>query len=91
MENDKILDEIYTNLQNRKVYGYVVNKVRYPYFCEVLYKTMKGYIGWHNYGSSANKNTKEDLKFIIKKIFLLTPKEFVEKYECRNIEDIYEV
>lgn len=88
MENNKIINEIYSNLQNKKVYGRMFTNVKYPFFDIVLYKTLGNYIGWHSYGSSANKNTKEDLKWIIETIFRLTPKEFIKRYECRSVEDI---
>ena len=88
-KNENLLDKIYNNLQQDKVYGRMVTNVRYPYFDTVLYKTITGFIGWHNFGSSANKNTKEDLKWIIETIFKCTPKEFVETYECRNAKEIY--
>lgn len=77
------LKMIYNNLQNGKVYGRMFDNCRYPFFDSVLYKTNTGFIGWKNYGSSANKNTLKELKWIIEVIFHCTPEEFVALYECR--------
>lgn len=79
----EVLKTIYNNLQNGKVYGRMFNKCKYPYFNIVLYKTIDGFIGWKNYGSSANKNTLKELEWIIKVIFHCTPEEFIVIYECR--------
>lgn len=91
INQNKIINEIYNNLQQDKVYGQVITNVRFPYFNKVLYKTIYNNIGWRCCGSSANKNTKEDLKWIIETIFQCTPEEFVQTYECKTIEEINEM
>ena len=85
------IDDIYENLMNGGVYGYQVNYVRYPYFCYVLNLGTCGWTGrklfyWHHAGSSANRATKKELKWILGNIFEMTPDEFCEKYECRRAE-----
>ena len=76
------LHVIYNNLQKGKVYGYDFTNVRFPFFKIVLSKNGR-FIHWSNYGSSANKNTLKDLKWIIEVIFECTPEDFVQKFECR--------
>lgn len=84
MTEKKILEAIYKNLQNGGVYGHMITNVRYPYFKWNLYLTSKIYIGWTNAGSSANKNTLEDLAWIIKTIFETSPSGFIRRYELRS-------
>ena len=53
----------------------------YPYFNTVLTLSPdKKYIRWNNYGGSSNKNTLEDLNWIITEIFNKTPEEFKNEY-----------
>ena len=89
------IDIIYKNLMNGMTYGYVIKNVRFPYFHNALYKgrsiATKKFFIWNNYGSSANKATKKDLKWIIEVIFKMTPEEFINHYECRKWEDTYDV
>ena len=63
------------------------------YFWRVL-SADKQYIRWCHYGSSANKRTMEDLKWIITVIFRMTPEEFLYKYttysEWKRINSYYE-
>lgn len=87
-----MLNTIYDNLMNGMKYGYVVKgkNIRYPYWHEVLGKHWcKPYFFWNNYGSSANRANKKELKFIIEVIFKMTPEEFVKKYECRKAGDYH--
>ena len=91
INQNKILNEIYNNLQQNKVYGEMITNMRFPYFHIVLYKTTQNNIGWRNYSSSANKNTIESLKWIIETIFKCTPEDFVRTYECKTIEEINKI
>ena len=47
-----------------------------------IYKTLQGNIGWNYYGSSANKNTNRDLRWLLETIFdnceTVTPAEYSE-------------
>lgn len=82
MTQNEALDKIYYNLLNGGYYGKLYTNMRYAYFDINL--TCDGrYIHWNRYGSSANKVTKEDLSWIITKIFDTTPIEFVKEYELR--------
>lgn len=80
METNPTLQQIYNNLQDGRIYGYDFTKCKYPFFDPVLYLTKGGYIGWHHYGSSAAENKIEDLDWLIREIFRMTPEEFVQKY-----------
>ena len=75
------LDEIYNNLLKGRVYGYQVDNVRYPYFSVTLsYDSIHNLFRWRHYGSSANKATKEELTWIIEKIFDMFPEQFAKTY-----------
>lgn len=83
-----MLDEIYNNLLKGRVYGCQIDNVRYPYFSVVLsYDSIHNLFHWHHYGSSANKATKEELAWIIEKIFDMTPERFAQTYTSRY-EDV---
>lgn len=79
MKNSEAFDEIYSNLKRGIVYGENITNVRFPYFRTVLSCDGK-YWFWSHYGSSANKATKSELRWILSKIFKLTPIEFLEEY-----------
>ena len=90
-EDEKKLKEIYNNLQSGITYGEDMDRehhswINYPYFNAVLYlianspTSAEEVIGWRHYGSSANKNTEKDLKWILDNIFNMTPTEFTSKY-----------
>lgn len=90
-EDEKKLKEIYNNLQAGITYGEDMDRehhswINYPYFNAVLYlianspTSTEEVIGWRHYGSSANKNTEKDLKWILDNIFNMTPTEFTSKY-----------
>lgn len=90
-EDEKKLKEIYNNLQAGITYGEDMDRehhswINYPYFNAVLYlianspTSTEEVIGWRHYGSSANKNTEKDLKWILDNIFNMTPTEFTNKY-----------
>ena len=103
--DEKKLNEIYNNLQAGITYGEDMDKehhswITYPYFDTVLWlmanspHTAEEVIGWRHYGSSANKNTLEDLKWILDNIFEMTPTEFTSKYitnkESKLLDESYE-
>ena len=72
------LKEIYENINSGKKYGYVMEKVKYPFFDTVL-SANEQYIYWQHFGSSANKNTIESLAWILKNIFKLSPEKFIKE------------
>ena len=75
------LNRIYENINRGYCYGYFVSNVRYPYFDTCLSVSENGeFIRWTHYGSSANKNTKQALQWIIETIFKTTADEFEKKY-----------
>lgn len=68
------------------------------YFWDVMYVGTsevngKTYIYWRHAGSSANKCTKENLRWLLKEIYHMTPAEFIAEYttyhEFCRIEKIY--
>lgn len=77
-----MLNQIFNEINNGKVFGYMMNNVKYPFFNPVLYLTNGGFIGWTNFGSSANKNTIKDLEWILDNIFCMTADEFLSTYTC---------
>lgn len=91
-----LLKEIFRNLQNGRIYGRDVTNVTYPYFDRVLYLIWddaghtKKAIGWSIYGSSANKNTIEDLKWVLDNIFEMKPSEFIATYKTDLDTKLYE-
>ena len=76
------LEKIYEMLQNGESFGEILpHRLGGVFFWDVLCLSPTGeYIRWRNYGSSANKNTKKDLRWILTEIFKMTPEEFMEKY-----------
>lgn len=85
---DDALHRIYRNLLMERSYGYFStfnNGERYIH--DVLYLTDYGNIGWNHYGSSANKCTLKELKWIITKIFDTTPEEFEDRYVLNWFDD----
>ena len=82
-KNDSIKRNI-QQYQQREKYGDIVKNVKYPFFWTVLIADEK-YIYWRYFGESANDNTLDALAWILKNIFELTPEEFIEKYECREV------
>lgn len=68
------------------------------YFWDVMYAgtsevTGKTLIFWRHYGSSANKCTRKDLRWLLKEIYHMTPAEFLAEYttlrEFNRIENMY--
>lgn len=86
MKNEA-LDRIWGNINAGMRYGRDFLNVAYPFFEEVLYigtgTGLKKYIFWRHYGSSANRVTKADLRWVIETIFRMTPEEFERAYEAR--------
>lgn len=86
--DDQLIDIIYDNLKNGLKYSrfyswdyYNNQPLKYPHFHTVLsYDPVKKLWIWTNYGSSANKATKKELKWILKNIFDCTAKEFIQDY-----------
>lgn len=89
MENTNSLQEIYNNLQKGGRYGEYY-AMRFPGFWNVLFKTVGGNIGWNHYGESANKNTLENLEWILTVIFRMTADEFLSKYKLYTAEKMAE-
>lgn len=80
INEEEILHEIFTNILKGKSYG----KLRKGWtdYCLYLIDNERGYyIGWTHYGSSAHKVKLSELKWILEKIFKMTPSEFVKEYE----------
>ena len=83
MNNTEALNVIYINLKKGKRYGYMVRNVRYPYFhTDLMYDGQ--YWCWHNYGSSANRATKKELKWIIETIYKMSPVEFINNKQLKG-------
>ena len=79
-QNKLALNEIYRNINNGYCYQEYIWYVKYIYFNTVLSLTHKNNIFWQNYGSSCNKNTIDELNWIITVIFKMTPYEFKENF-----------
>lgn len=87
MTQKQAIDKIYRDLNAGRRYGRDILNVTYPYFSSALWITECGNIGWQHYGSSAERNTKKDLNWIIKIIFKLSPVEFLSVY-YRDTESV---
>ena len=84
---NEILREIMDDLKHEYSFGYDSvwdyyhdKPLPYPYFNSVLYRTANGNIGWEHFGSSANKFTLHDLRWIIETIFDDTPSHFLQRF-----------
>lgn len=88
------LHQINQKLKNGEIFGKDVfswpngNGPRFPYFHAVL-SYGKDYNGenifrWTHYGSSANRATLKDLKWIITVIFKTTPSRFLQEYITKS-------
>ena len=92
MRYSKELNIIYNALVSGESFGkftywnyYKNEPFQYPFFHTMLYKHYcKNILCWENYGSSANKATKEQLQWIITNIFNTTPKMFIKEYITRT-------
>ena len=74
-----MLEQIYEELMAGESYGEIVTNCRYPHFHYVLWKQF-GFFHWNHYGSSANKATVEDLRWIIEHVFKMTAEQFAKTY-----------
>ena len=75
------IDRIYENINKGYQYGKFIHNVKYPYFHTCLSVSENGeFIRWTHFGSSANRNTKQALQWIIETIFTTTADEFEHKY-----------
>ena len=102
MTEKQALNEIFKNIKSGEVYGYIRfwdyyhnEKLRFPYFENVLFETFPcRNIGYCHFGSSATKETKENLAFVIHTIFNLSAIDFLKKYitetQARNAISGYE-
>ena len=85
---------IYSMLLSGESFG-TINQFRLggTYFHDVL-STDKTYIRWTHYGSSANKTSLENLKWILTNIFKTTPEQFLLDYttysEWKRINNCYQ-
>lgn len=82
-----MFEKIWNYLQEGKSFGYyseTVNKALGNYIWNHVLYIEGNYIRWSYYGSSAEKITKENLRWILKNIFEMTPAEFLEKYQIYN-------
>lgn len=88
MKYSKALNEIYENINAGNSYGKDFLNVRYPFFDTAL-SANKQYIYWRHYGSSANKNTRKELYWIITVIFRMSPEQFLQEYITEDQSKFY--
>lgn len=85
MNNTEALNIIYKHLKLGRRFGKWIPNVRYPYFnVNLVMSPDEKYWRWQNYGSSANRANKKELKWVIETIFKMKPIEFLEEYQCRD-------
>lgn len=78
------LEIIFNNINTGKTYGKMFTKCKYPFFnINLCLGNNSKFIYWNSFGSSHNKNTLTDLRWIIETIFHTTPEKFILDYECR--------
>ena len=76
------LHNLYKKLKAGFVYGKNIENVRYPYFhINLSYSQITHYLRWEHFGSSANKCTISDLKWILEVIFKTSAIGFLATYE----------
>ena len=87
----QVLDHIYDNICKKwYTYGEYIesnNKAVGDYIFWWVLSCDGSYIHWRNYGSSAIKNSKSELAWLLVKVFEMTPSEFVDKYICVDINN----
>jgi hypothetical protein len=93
MAYSEALNRIYNNLKNGESYG-SVSRYREDmpggwggkeYFhCQLSYSSIYKLFRWTCFGSSANRATKKELSWIIRKIFNTTPAEFERRYITKS-------
>lgn len=84
---------IYRKLLDGEVFGRIEeHRMGGTYFWDVL-SADKEYIYWRHYGEGANKTIIENLRWILKNIFEMTPEEFLYNYttyhEYCRIDECY--
>ena len=84
---------IYSKLIAGEVFGKIdEHRLGGTYFWDVLWMN-NNYINWRNYGSSANKISLQNLRWILTEIFKLTPEQFLYNYttynEWKRIDNCY--
>lgn len=80
------LEQIYQNLQQGKRYG-TYFAMRFAAFHDCLWVDWhRTYIHWNNYGGGANRNTVEELAWVLKQIFRTTPEQFLKVYQVYDEE-----
>lgn len=83
------IEQLYSDLMAGAVYCEPVTCVRDPFYWECLHYDGCKYLCWRHYGSSANSADMDGLRFILDKIFCMSPGEFVDKYTRFNDMDEY--
>lgn len=85
MNNTEALNIIYKHLKAGHKFGKWIDNVRYPYFeVNLVMSPDEKYWRWQNYGSSANRANKKELKWVIETIFKMKPVDFLEEYQRGN-------
>lgn len=97
LKEKDILNEIFKNLKMGNSYGYHVHEknsvgAMCDYDHDVLYRISKvgfnmDYIGYCYYGSSATRPNISSLAWVIKVVFQMTPKTFIETYDLLPKKD----
>ena len=73
-------EDLLKYLQRGNRFGYVFTYRDGTKGIHVVLRADKRYIYWNNYGSSANKATAKDMKFVIETIFHTDVANFIRKY-----------
>lgn len=85
-----IFNTIYENINKGANYGTIdkpLNPVLdYVTSVRISISPDKKYIRYSHYGSSATKNTKKDLEWILETIFKMNPSEFIKAYTITSID-----
>jgi len=75
---------IYDKIRAGEIFGKIdKHRLGGSYFWDVLW-IENGFIHWRNYGSSANKISLKNLKWIIENIFKTTAEQFLFDYTTYN-------
>lgn len=78
----KALDRIYSRLNSGKVYGEYLTNVRFPCFYPCL-SCDGDFIHWRHFGTSANRNSRKELAWILEVIFQMSAVDFEKRYYCQ--------
>ena len=84
---------IYQKILDGEIFGKIDQHIQGgSYFWDVL-SANRQYIYWKHYGSSANKTSLQNLKWILTEIFKMTPEQFLFNYttysEWKKIDACY--